>query len=252
MDERDIIQFERSAQTYFVEGWKYFWAILGTIGVFTLVFSGIYFSRIAFAHYLGDSQEMTILTWGASIAISALEVGGVTLLGNKIRSNEIRRENRLEHTWMSWFTYTLFGFDIISNAFGLWIVIYAFLNSVPLEAYLLIGGLSILMGGSELMVGWMLRSLAVSYAAFIRAKDVFTAYQRKREKELEKIETQNEFSKEQHFNNSNSMAETQRPMKKSSNFSDNNPSPKPFIAPRPVGRPPFKASEDNNFGNRYE
>ena len=190
MDERDAIQFERSAQTYFMEGWKYFWAIFGTAGVFTLVFSGIYFSQIAFAYYLGTSQAMTVLTWGAAAAISALEVGGVTLLGNKTRSNEIRRENRLEHTWMSWFTYTLFGFDIISNAYGLYIVIYEFMKNVPLEAYLLIFGLSILMGGSELMVGWMLRSLAVSYAAFSRAKDVFTAYQRKREKELEKLDMQ--------------------------------------------------------------
>jgi hypothetical protein len=183
MDDRTMAMFEKSTQNYFKEAWEYIWSLVGSIGVFILVGAGIYFSQVAFAYWLGKSELMIAVSYGLSVAISALETAGIKLLGNKVRSSDIKYANALEHRVMLIFTAALFFFDILSNIFGVYVTIEANLGKVTFVGWLIVLGMSTLMGGSELMVGWMLRSLAVSYTGFISAKKLFDKFQAQLDKE---------------------------------------------------------------------
>ena len=202
MEDREMRMFEKATQTYFKELWEFVWAIVGGLGVFILVCGGIYFSQIAFSYWLGSSNEFVIaFCYAIAVVISALETSGVKLLGNKIRSTDIKLSNKLEHSVMFWFTLILFVFDIVSNASGLYVTIENNLGSVSLMSWVFIAGMSALMGGSELMVGWQLRSLAVSYTGFISAKRTYDAFQSKLEKEQLRFETEITQIKEPKQNN---------------------------------------------------
>ena len=204
MEDREMRMFEKATQTYFKEMWEFVWAIIGGVGVFVLVCGGIYFSQVAFAYWLGSSNEFVIaFCYAIAVVISALETSGVKLLGNKLRSADIKSANKLEHSVMFWFTLTLFVFDVVSNASGLYVTIEENLKTVSLMSWVFIVGMSCLLGGSELMVGWQLRSMAVSYTGFISAKKIYDKFQLKLEQEQLNFESDSLRPKEHNQSNRN-------------------------------------------------
>lgn len=183
MNDREMEQFEKATQDYYKEFWEYIWAWVGTLASFSVVAGGIYFSQLAFSSFLGNSDAMVVLSCGIALMISGLEVAGITLLGNKTRSVNIRNSNNLEHKIMTYFTWGLFSFDILSNFYGLYITVFDFVGKVNLLAWVFIVLLSALMGGGEIIVGWMIRGLAVHRAQFHAAKTLYDKFNRKIESE---------------------------------------------------------------------
>jgi glucan phosphoethanolaminetransferase (alkaline phosphatase superfamily) len=179
-DDRLINTFEKAAQEYFKEIWEYFWTWVGVVVLFAMVLFGVYFSQYAISKIIGATGEMLYFGWIASISISALEVAGIKLLGNRDRSNAIRASNAGEHKIMFWGTVILFGFDIFTNWYGLWLYARPFFNSglLSIGAWLVILFFGSVMAVSEIFVGWMFRAIATSYVAVRRAKQKYSAYKR--------------------------------------------------------------------------
>jgi hypothetical protein len=107
-DSRLTDNFEKASQEYFKETWEFAWTLIGTVALLVLTGFGIYFSKVALAAVIGDVGIMMYFTWCASFAISALEVAGIKLLGDKTRSASISQSNRAEHgvamvhLWLVW------------------------------------------------------------------------------------------------------------------------------------------------------
>lgn len=182
--ERDILIFESVTQRYYKELVEYIWAWVGTIASFSVVAGGIYFSQVAFAAVLGNTDVMITLSYGIALMISGLEVQGITLLGNKNRSSDIKNSNAWEHKIMTGFTWLLFAFDIMSNVYGLWITALAFSGKINFISFVFIILLSALMGGGEIIVGWMIRGLAVHRAQYFTAKVVYDKFNERVQNEL--------------------------------------------------------------------
>jgi hypothetical protein len=184
-DNKDVSQrmYEKAGQLYFKESWELFWSLLGVGVALLLVFGGIYFSEIAIAKVFGEQWFTVYFDWGCSIIISCLEVAGIKLLGNKIRSSDIKEGNVLEHNIARIGTYVLFGFDILTNWYGLYITAAAIGTKMNIVALGFIGFFGALMAVSEIFVGWMLRAVAVSYAGWSYAKAKYVACKEYLEKE---------------------------------------------------------------------
>lgn len=192
-DENDRLtnSFEKASQEYFKETWEFSWNIIGLIVLITLVGFGIYFSQIAISDKIGSAGLTLYFTWACAIAISPLEVAGVKLLGNKSRSNSIKESNKLEYNIASLFTKGLFAFDTITNVSGLFITALVYLQktdpnakNIDFWAWILIVFFGFLMAISEILVGWMFRSLATSYVAFIKAKQKYDVFKVALEREI--------------------------------------------------------------------
>ena len=189
MDERLQAQFEKSAQEYYKELWEYIWGNVGTVVLLFLVGFGIYFSKVALNKWFGTGDLEEVFAWAVSIGISAIEVAGIKLLGNKIRSKMILENNKLEHKTVTIFSYCLYVFDFCTNFYGLWITATAValldkreMNFLSIGTVFIIG-LSALMTFSEILVGWMLRHVATGYVGYFSAKVKYDMYKEKVEKE---------------------------------------------------------------------
>jgi ABC-type multidrug transport system fused ATPase/permease subunit len=179
-EDRLINTFEKSAQEYFKEVWEYAWTWIGVVVLFAMVLFGVYFSQFAISKIIGATGEMMLFGWAAAISISALEVAGIKLLGNKDRSNAIKASNAGEHKIAYWGTIVLFGFDIFTNLYGLWLYARPFFKSEFLSfgAWVVILFFGSVMAVSEIFVGWMFRAIATSYTALRRAKQKYDAYKK--------------------------------------------------------------------------
>jgi hypothetical protein len=190
MGNNDVSQrmFERAGQEFFKETWELIWSMGGVIVCLVLVFSGIYFSEIALAKFFGEVGFALYFAWACSISISALEVAGIKLLGNKERSGEIKSQNSLEHKIVKYFTYALFGFDILTNWYGLYLsaVSVSGKTTIPFMAWAFIVFFGSVMAISEILVSWMLRATAVSYAGWRHSKVKYDACKQYLEKDAEK------------------------------------------------------------------
>ena len=182
-DNRLTNSFEKASQEYFKESWEFGWTAIGVVMLLVLVLFGIYFSQVAIASWIGVTGLMLYFTWAAAISISALEVSGIKLLGDKIRSIAISSSNKAEHTISKWFTYLLFLFDIFTNWTGLYLtVVEVMKNSTPARTTIDMGGWIIilffgaLMAISEILVGWTIRAVATSYTSFLQAKQKYDCY----------------------------------------------------------------------------
>ena len=185
MGNNDVSQrmFEKSSQQYFKETWELFWSILGVGVALLLVFGGIYFSEIAIARIFGEKGFTLYFDWGCSIIISCLEVAGIKLLGNADRSRDIKSENALEHKLVNIGTYLLFGFDILTNWYGLAISAIAIGTKLTVIPICFVGFFGGLMAVSEIFVGWMIRASSVSYAGWSYARTKYVACKEYLEKE---------------------------------------------------------------------
>lgn len=194
---RLLSSFEKASQELFKETWEFGWSVVGVIALLVLVGFGIYFSQIAIASVIGGAGLMLYFTWAAAISISALEVGGIKLLGDKTRSEAIKASNVAEHKISKWFTYGLFVFDIITNWAGLYITAIEKIadgatTTLGIGGYVLIGFFGALMAISEILVGWMIRSVATSYVSFRKARQKFESYKSAMERDVAET-TRNEF-----------------------------------------------------------
>jgi len=186
-NNRTTQMFERAAQEFYKNYWEYGWSLIGVGVMLALVFCGIYFSEVAFAYWFGPGQIETIFAWAASIAISAIEVSAIKLLGNKDRSRQIKEDNKGEHKIVTYFTYGLFTFDVGTNLYGLWltaIVLHPDMQFLS-PGTVLIVGLAAIMATSEIFVGWLLRAVAVGYVGWISAKTKYDIFKDRLEKEVE-------------------------------------------------------------------
>jgi hypothetical protein len=184
-DNRDTSQrmYEKAAQNYFKESWELLWSVLGVVTALLLVFAGIYFSEIALAKIFGEQGFSLYFDWGCSIIISCLEVAAIKLLGNKLRSADIKEGNFLEHNIARIGTYILFAFDIATNWYGLVVTSLLIGTKMTIIPIIFIGFFGTLMATSEIYVGWMIRAVAVSYAGWSYARTKYTACKEYLEKE---------------------------------------------------------------------
>jgi len=177
-DDRLVNSFEKASQEYFKETWEFAWTLAGVATLLVMVGFGIYFSQVALAFIIGGTGLMLYFTWCASIAISALEVGGIKLLGNTGRSMSIEVSNRAEHQLAYYFTIGLFIFDIFTNWMGLYVLATEVAGGVKpgIGGWIVIVFFGSLMAISEILVGWMIRATATSYTSYIQAKQKYGIY----------------------------------------------------------------------------
>jgi hypothetical protein len=180
-DKRLLGSFEKASQEYFKESWEFGWTLIGVVVLLALVVFGIYFSQVAIAEVIGAQGVMLYFGWAAAISVSALEVAGIKLLGDRSRSQAIKTSNALEHKVAFWFTVLLFIFDILTNFYGLYLVAAKVTpqQAIPFLGYIVIVFFGALMAISEILVGWMFRAIATSYVSYKQAKQKYDAYKEK-------------------------------------------------------------------------
>jgi hypothetical protein len=174
--------FEKAARDYYKELGDYYWLIAGVIAGIVCVLGGVYLSQYAISNVIGAVGFMLIAGWAIAIIISSLEVAGVKLLGNKSRSDEIKSSNKLEHTIALVLTVILFAFDVFTNGLGAYIFTVAHVGKVEGWSWLIIVLIAVLFGVSELIVGWLLRSVATAYITFRYAKQKYDCFKEKFDK----------------------------------------------------------------------
>ena len=180
----DVDDFENINQSLFTQGFRFFLAIAGSIGVIGLVFAGIHFSQVIFSYLMGSDEMAMYISYALSIVISAFELAGVTLFGgNKNRDLAIKFNNRLEYTLAKYFTIGIFIFDVLSNFFGLYMNMQTNKLEITVPRIILLICVSIVFGGSEVLASFMFRFLAVSYTGWIVAKKKSDAYHDKLDEE---------------------------------------------------------------------
>lgn len=193
LDARGQAALEKVTQTYFKEMADWVWAIVGVTFTLSAVIGGIYFSQVSFSYFLGnDNQLMIAISYGLAVMISALEVVGLKLLDNRGRSLDIKNNSKTEYNVMNFVTRALFVFDILSNIYGVYTTVYAIWGKVTISAWVFIIIISALMGLSEVIFGWILRGLAVSYVQYNIAKRNYDDFQER----LEKMSTDNSYDRE--------------------------------------------------------
>jgi hypothetical protein len=185
-DGRMLDNFEKASQEFFKESWELLWTTIGVVSLLVITAFGIYFSQVALAFVVGAVGVMIYFTYAASFSISALEVAGIKLLGNKGRSTSISESNQAEHKVATWFTYGLFMFDIITNWIGLYVTAIALSAKITFGAWVVIIFFGSLMAISEILVGWMIRAFATAYVSFLQAKKKFDAYKNSMERDINK------------------------------------------------------------------
>ena len=188
-DDRILSSFERCAQEYHKELTDYLYLTAAVGAAIVCVFFGVYFSQFAISQAIGATNAMQVFGWAAAILISGLEVGGVKLLGNKTRSDGIKMSNRLEHTIAYWATIGLFAFDVLTNLTGMfWFALEKnHITSIPISSigtWVIIISFGILLGISELLVGWAIRGRATAYVSYRQAKVKYDVYKEKLEESI--------------------------------------------------------------------
>lgn len=202
-ENRITDNFEKASQEFFKETWEFSWTLIGALSMLVLTGFGVYFSQVALSEVIGQAGLMLYFTWCASIAISALEVAGIKLLGDKNRSQSISTSNKAEHGVAKWFTYGLFSFDIFTNWTGLYITAQKLMvvvegeipKTIGLGGWIVIVFFGSLMAISEILVGWMIRAVATSYVSFLQARKKFETYKEAMEKNNNFSDTRNDSSK---------------------------------------------------------
>ena len=168
---RLLNSYTKASQEYFKEKFEYFSTLIGIVMLLAMTGFGIYLSQVAISTVVGAEGVMFYFSWAASISMSPLEIAGIKLLGNLKRSVAIQSSNFLEHTIATWVTYGLFGFDIFTNWWGLYIVALAVIaktvsnpswKSIGFGGWLIIICFGALMAVSEVLVGWMIRANATA------------------------------------------------------------------------------------------
>ncbi len=178
LSEKDREMFEKATARYYKQLWQFRWSQIGMLGTMVMVLGGIYFSQVAFAYFLGNNDILVIaFSYGVATVISAVEVAGVEIIGNKKRMLSIKVENKIEHDVMYYITYSLFAFDIFSNGSGLYLTILKARGEVANEAWFIIIGLSVLLGISEMLVGWMMRIMGTCKVNYLDAMSVYNKFQ---------------------------------------------------------------------------
>ena len=235
--------FEKASQEFFKETWEFAWTLIGVVVLLVLVGFGIYFSQVAIAAVIGAAGIMLYFTWSASIAISALEVAGIKLLGDRNRSMNIAASNRAEHGVSKWFTYLLFVFDIITNWSGLFITATGMLGGgekILFGGWVVIIFFGALMAISEILVGWMIRAVATSYVSFLQAKQKYEHYRDVMERSvLGSLDGKGNNGNNQNRQNNNRPAQSFSPQDRGGEFG---------FTPKPESIPEFlmnRNKEDN-------
>lgn len=184
LTDREQKIMEKQSMIFYQNLWKNISSWIGAVVSLCVIVAGIYFSQVTFAALLGnDSDMMVALSYSMAIMISSLEVVGLMLLGDKFRAMDIKSSSKTEYFIMDISTKILFVFDILSNMNGLYTTVQANIQEVNLISWVFIIGASILMGGGEIILGWMIRGISVSYVIYSGAKKIVDGLQSKLDKE---------------------------------------------------------------------